>query len=152
MIEHMFDGALLPQVSRVSVVDALLHARLAWVPRSMLEIYEPLVAIELNLHPHGSPARAGEESVDPEWRAFAGLLDDEAEHRAAAAAAEREERRQAAVRARSLAAFAAKRPASVRGRPAEEVGAAAAASRAARPAVLSDVSEWAVDEVMVALG
>lgn len=118
----------------------------------MLEIYEPLVVIDLNLHPHGSRARAGEESVDPEWRAFAGLLDDGAEHLAAAAAADREERRQAAVRARSLAAFAAKRPASVLDRPAEEVGAAATASRAARPAVLSDVSEWAVDEVMVALG
>ena len=51
-----------------------------------------------------------------------------------------------------LAAFAAARPAALLDRPDDEVGAAAAASRAARPAALTAVSEWAVDEVMVALG
>ena len=56
------------------------------------------------------------------------------------------------MQARALAAFAAQRPAAVLDRPDEQVGAAAAASRAARPAALTQVSEWAVDEVMVALG
>ena len=56
------------------------------------------------------------------------------------------------MQARALAAFAAHRPAAVLDRPDEQVGAAAAASRAARPAALTQVSEWAVDEVMVALG
>ena len=56
------------------------------------------------------------------------------------------------MQARALAAFAAHRPAAVLDRPDEQVGAAAAASRAARPAALTAVSEWAVDEVMVALG
>ena len=56
------------------------------------------------------------------------------------------------MQARALAAFAAQRPAAVLDRPDGEVGAAAAASRAARPAALTQVSEWAVDEVMVALG
>ena len=60
--------------------------------------------------------------------------------------------REAAELARALAAFAAARPAAVLDRPDGEVGAAAAASRAARPAALTTVSEWAVDEVMVALG
>jgi hypothetical protein len=60
--------------------------------------------------------------------------------------------REAAVRGRHLATFAARRPVGVLDRPDQEVGAAAVASRAARPAVLTGVSEWAVDEVMVAFG
>ena len=59
--------------------------------------------------------------------------------------------RQQARQARALAAFARSRPAS-HDRSDEEVGAAAAATRAARPAALTSVSEWAVDEVAVALG
>ncbi|WP_448614828.1 DUF222 domain-containing protein [Modestobacter sp. URMC 112] len=66
--------------------------------------------------------------------------------RAAQAAIGREQ----AVRARALVAFARSRPASL-DRPDAEVGAAAVASRAARPTVLGAVSEWAVDEVAVAL-
>ena len=148
----MFDNALLDRGGRPSAVEAVLRGRLSWVPRSMLEVYEPRLLIDLDVHPHGTRSGAGRESVDTEWRSFAGLLEAGADHLADAAAADREERRQAAVRARSLAAFAAKRPAGLLDRPAEEVGAAAAASRESRPAVLTDVSEWAVDEVMVALG
>ena len=68
-------------------------------------------------------------------------------------AAHREQCRQAAVQARALAAFAAC-PAGRGAGPARRrrSGAAAAASRAARPAALTAVSEWAVDEVMAALG
>ena len=55
------------------------------------------------------------------------------------------------MQARELAAFAARRPADLMDRPDDEVGAAAAASRAARPSALTDVSEWAVDEVMATL-
>jgi hypothetical protein len=80
------------------------------------------------------------------------LLEAGAGHLAAATAAFREQCRWAAVQARELAAFATQRPAAVLDRPAQEVGAAAAASRAARPAALTSVSEWAVDEVMLALG
>lgn len=84
--------------------------------------------------------------------AFARLLEDGAEHLAAAKAASVEQSRAAAVQARRLAAFARQRPADLFDRPDDEVGAAAAASRASRPAALTGVSEWAVDEVVAALG
>ncbi|MCW2578271.1 MAG: putative endonuclease, partial [Modestobacter sp.] len=57
---------------------------------------------------------------------------------------------QEARRARAVAAFCRSRPASL-DRPDSEVGAAAAATRAARPSSLAAVSEWAVDEVALAL-
>jgi hypothetical protein len=79
---------------------------------------------------------------------FARLLETGASHLAEAKAAFVEQSRLSAVQARALAAFAAHRPADVLDRPDDEVGAAAAASRAARPSVLAEVSEWAVDEVM----
>ena len=66
--------------------------------------------------------------------------------------AERELRRAAARRARSLAAFARARPAAALDRAPRELGAASEASRAARPAALTEVSEWAADEAAVALG
>ena len=65
-------------------------------------------------------------------------------------AAQRAISAQEARRARAVAAFCRSRPASL-DRPDSEVGAAAAATRAARPAALTAVSEWAVDEVAVAL-
>lgn len=65
-------------------------------------------------------------------------------------AASREIARQTAVRARAVAAFAASRPASA-DRPAGAPGAMSADRRAARAEVLSDVSEWAVQELVVAL-
>ena len=55
-----------------------------------------------------------------------------------------------ARRARAIAAFCRTRPASL-DRPDCEIGAAAAATRAARPSALAAVSEWAVDEIAVAL-
>ena len=86
----------------------------------------------------------------PGLNRFGRLLEVGAGHLEAARAAYREQGRKAAVQARALAAFAAARPARLLDRPDDEVGAAAAASRAARPAALTEVSEWAVDEVMVA--
>src|SRR3954468_2262201 len=94
---------------------------------------------------------AGADSGPAEFGAFRRLLESGARHLAAARAAQREQARLAAVQARELAAFARQRPAAVLDRPEQEVGAAAAASRAARPQVLTEVSEWAVDEVSVAL-
>lgn len=55
-----------------------------------------------------------------------------------------------AGRVRALAAFAARRPSSL-DRPDSDIGAAARASRAARPETLRAVSEFCVDEVAVAL-
>ncbi len=65
-------------------------------------------------------------------------------------AADREIARQTAVRARAVAAFAAARPASA-DRPAGQPGSMGAERRAMRPAVLSDVSEWAGQELGLAL-
>ena len=71
-------------------------------------------------------------------------------HLAEVRAAQAEIGHQQARQARALAAFARSRPASL-DRSDQEIGAAAAATRAARPAALAPVSEWAVDEVAVAL-
>ncbi|MGY1751899.1 DUF222 domain-containing protein [Blastococcus sp. SYSU D01042] len=64
--------------------------------------------------------------------------------------AEREIARQTAVRARAVAAFAVTRPASA-DRPAGTPGAMGEGRRAARPAVLAEVSEWAGQELALAL-
>lgn len=58
--------------------------------------------------------------------------------------------RQTALRARAVAGFAATRPASA-DRPAGAPGAMSAGRRASRPEVLADVSEWAPQEMVVAL-
>jgi len=106
--------------------------------------------------PEEEPTPGEDPSADdarfPGLSRFRGLLEAGAQHLAVAAAAQVEQSRQAGRQARALAAFAAQRPAAVLDRPDDEVGSAAAASRAARPAALTPVSEWAVDEVMVALG
>ncbi|MGY1833611.1 DUF222 domain-containing protein [Blastococcus sp. SYSU DS0510] len=65
-------------------------------------------------------------------------------------AADREIARQTALRTRAVAEFAAARPASA-DRPAGQPGAMSEARRAARPEVLVDVSEWAAQELVVAL-
>jgi hypothetical protein len=65
-------------------------------------------------------------------------------------AADREIARQTAVRARAVAAFAASRPASADRAPGSP-GAMSAARCAARAAVLRPVSEWATQELAVAL-
>ncbi len=58
--------------------------------------------------------------------------------------------RQTAVRARAIAAFAATRPASG-DRPAGQPGCMSEQRQAARPAVLVEVSEWAAQELVLAL-
>jgi hypothetical protein len=65
-------------------------------------------------------------------------------------AADREIARQAARRARGLAAFAATRPASADRQPGQP-GAMGADRRASLPESLADVSEWAAQEVSLAL-
>jgi hypothetical protein len=75
------------------------------------------------------------------------LLAAGAEPLARAAAASREIARLPAVVATSLAELARCRPASLFDRQPGEQGAMSAATRAARPAALTEVSEWAVDEV-----
>jgi Domain of unknown function (DUF222) len=101
--------------------------------------------------PHGRRSPASAESVPAAVASFARLLEAGAGHLAAVRAARLAQCRSAAVQARELAAFAALRPSAVLDRPDDEVGAAAAASRTARSAALTAVSEWAVDEVMAAL-
>jgi hypothetical protein len=112
----------------------------------------PTTAFELSdeYQPHGRPAAppSGDEAPDR----LARLLETGAEHLAAAKAAAVQQNKLAAAQARALAAFAACRPADLLDRSDEEVGSAAAASRAARPEALTDVSEWAVDEAMATLG
>ncbi|WP_344688023.1 HNH endonuclease signature motif containing protein [Blastococcus jejuensis] len=68
----------------------------------------------------------------------------------AAQAADREIARQTALRARALAAFAATRPASADRQPGHP-GAMSSERRASRPEVLADVSEWAAQELAIAL-
>ena len=65
-------------------------------------------------------------------------------------AADREIARQTALRARAVAGLAAERPASADRQPGEP-GAMRAERRALRPDVLADVSEWAAQELAVAL-
>ena len=65
-------------------------------------------------------------------------------------AADREIARQTALRARAVAEFAASRPTSA-DRPPGQPGAMSEERRAARPEVLADVSEWAAQELVVAL-
>ena len=80
------------------------------------------------------------------------LLTSGAAHLDGALAADRDAARAYARRVRQLAGFARSRPASLFDRAPGEVGAAAVASIAARPAVLTEVSEWAVDEAAATLG
>ena len=68
-----------------------------------------------------------------------------------AVAAGRTVARAEAARYRALAAFAGHRPAAMFDRAPGERGAASAASIAARPAALTEVSEWAVDEAAATL-
>ncbi len=98
---------------------------------------------------HGSPFDVAEEVV-PGAARLADQFEAGADHLARAREAHRTLARAAADQASALADFARSRSASL-DRPDSEIGAAAAATRAARPAALTPVSEWAVDEVAVAL-
>ncbi|MGY1738208.1 DUF222 domain-containing protein [Geodermatophilus sp. SYSU D00684] len=80
------------------------------------------------------------------------LLTAGADVLARATSASRRTARLAATVATSLAAFARHRPSTLLDRQPGERGAMSAATRAARPAALTEVSEWAVDEVALALG
>jgi hypothetical protein len=158
----MFDVMQRRPKDRPSVVEERLRA---WVDRQPAG---PVFVVDFPRHGRRTSAPpVGEETLDaaasrrptgpaepvePETAHLAGLLEAGAHHLSTARAAHLVQCREAAVQARALAAFAACRPAAVLDRPDAEVGAAAAASRAARPAVLTAVSEWAVDEVMVAFG
>ncbi len=143
----MFDDRSRWADGRPSGVERALSEWLA-LPETVYELSE-------NYLSHGCPGNATASGGEPGLHvpdSFARLLETGASHLAAAKAAFVEQSRAAAVQARELAAFAALRPADLLDRPDDEVGAAAAASRSARPSALTDVSEWAVDEVMATLG
>ena len=153
----MYDGPAPPTHGGVSVLEQDLQRFLRKLPG------RPVFLVDVPPHgrrpaappPVEEPAAEEPGAEDPRERrmaSLAGLLETGAGHLAVAARAHREQGRQAAVQARALAAFAACRPAAGLDRPDAEVGAAAAASRAARPAALTAVSEWAVDEAMALLG
>ena len=80
------------------------------------------------------------------------LLTSGAAHLDDAVAAAKQLSRDEARRVRALAAFARSRPAAMFDRAPGDRGAASAASRASRPAALTEVSEWAVDEAAATLG
>jgi hypothetical protein len=146
----------------VALVDYVPHGGRGALPAASESVApepaasEPAASEPAASEPAASEPAASEpvapKSVLPEWQRFAGCLESGAAHLSAARRAYREQCRQAAVQAKELAAFAAARPAALLDRPDDAVGAAAAASRAARPAALTAVSEWAVDEIMCSLG
>src|SRR4051794_30093616 len=144
MIEHMFDE----ERSFSDAAIAALEDQLRELADEFLRGQARVVRIQ----PDGSIHPPVDDERLRQLARFRGLLEAGADRLAEARAAQWEQRRLAAVQVRTLAAFAALRPAGALDRPDEEVGAAAAASRAARPTALTTVSEWAVDEVMLALG
>ena len=95
-----------------------------------------------------SKRRSGEYSC--EWPEFAPPVALSDGPLGAVQAAEREIARQTAIRDRALAEFAASRPASS-DRAQGEPGAMSAERWAARPEILREVSEWAAQELVVAL-
>ena len=141
----MFDLRRPPLEDRGSVLERALRRWIEQAPRPFVWVVEnPRHA---PVPPPSRPAAEGCSALTP----LARLLENGAAHLSAARATARERDRLAAVRARELAAFARLRRAAELDRGDEEIGAAAAATRAARPAVLTGVSEWAADEVMAAL-
>jgi hypothetical protein len=111
-----------------------------------------LNGVSFQLAPESTPHRAVAVPTEevPGADRLQRLLERGGSHLERAVTAHREAARAAAEQAEALAAFARCRPSSL-DRPDTEIGAAAARTRAARPAALSEVSEWAVDEVAVAL-
>ena len=95
-----------------------------------------------------SKRRSGEYSS--EWPEFAPPVELSDGPLGAVQAAEREIARQTAIRDRALAEFAASRPASS-DRAQGEPGAMSAERWASRPEILREVSEWAPQELVVAL-
>jgi len=127
-IEHVFDE-----------LTALIPARESAVERALQRFVDEWAA-----------AAAARARTEERLAALGASFEVGAAHLAEVRAAQVELGRQQARQARALAAFARSRPASL-DRSDQEVGAAAAATRAARPAALLPVSECAVDEVAVAL-
>jgi len=147
-IEHVIEDLTAALDEPSSVFEQHLHRWLAEPTPFGLQAVRPARKFVAEpLEAHGRPG-AVEIPLEPLGR----VLEAGATHLEDACAAWKEQSRQAARQARALGAFARSRPARLLDRPDEEVGAAAAASRAARPAVLTEVSEWAVDEVMVGFG
>jgi len=132
MIEHVFEGVTLTAGEYDAYVIACLETEFG------AEYPDPA------------------EFVTDEHQRFldsqARLLESGASHLDGALAAARELARVHAVRVRRLAAFARSRPSALFDRAPGERGAASPASFAARPAVLTEVSEWAVDEAAATLG
>ncbi|SOE01065.1 HNH endonuclease signature motif containing protein [Blastococcus haudaquaticus] len=94
---------------------------------------------------------AGQDSAPDDLADLRDVLDAGIDHLQRAAAATRAIARLSAVVATSLAEFARCRPSESFDRQPGEQGAMSAATRNARPAALSEVSEWAVDEVAPSL-
>jgi hypothetical protein len=144
-VEHVFDVHGLPPEGCPSGFERLLDPAPSWLPSVDLVHPELLWGVSwlvepfLPLHPAG-PDGALRHLLEGGVRAL---------ERARGASAEIA--RLSAVVAGSLAAFARCRPSAVFDRQSGERGAMSAATRAARPAALTEVSEWAVDEVAVAL-
>jgi hypothetical protein len=141
MIEHVFDKVTEDGAPAVlSVVElrmlTLLAEREAW---SAIDTFPAPGVVVLDHQAHRPP-------LDPRAR----LLEAGAGHLDAAADLDAVLARAAAAQARQLAAFARCRPASWDRQPGEQ-GAASAATRAARPAALAPVSEWAAAEVAARL-
>jgi hypothetical protein len=139
MLERMFEHlAALTKIAD-SAFEADLRALLDGVVFELAPEYEP----------HRAASSPGGESVPGATRLQL-LLDEGGDHLRRALAAHLVAARAAAEQAEALAAFARCRPSSL-DRPEGQIGAAAARTRAARPGALTAVSEWAVDEVSVAL-
>ena len=133
MIEHVFDdGVMLTATEYDAYVIAFLETDF-WAE------YPDPAAFVTDDHQRFLDSRAR-------------LLTSGAAHLDGAADAARDVARAEAARARQLAAFARSRPAALFDRAPGEQGAASAASVAARPAALTEVSEWAVDEAAATLG
>ncbi len=98
-------------------------------------------------YPHGNEGSSPSDASELRRALDAGI-----DHLERAAAASREIARWSAVVATSLTEFARCRPSVLFDRQPGEQGAMSAATRSARAAVLSEVSEWAVDEVAPSLG
>lgn len=137
-----------PTIDRIDVPVRLAAWRLPGPelpqrPRRVsVRIVDPLLG-------HGATPRSEAigDGVLPQFGTLARLLADGADALGRARDADRALGRAAAARARALATFARQRPASLIDRVPGEVGAASAATRAARPAALTAVSEWAADEL-----
>jgi hypothetical protein len=164
MVEHVFEQLMTVRPARTSVVERELARLVETLSADPAAPWIQLVTPECRAHRVGGATVTVEVDevlirhavVAGEWAFTERAARVDARVAAGAAMLERargahvELARVAGERARAVAGFAHCRPASL-DRPAGEVGAAAAATRAGRPAVLAPVSEWAVHEVAVAL-